>query len=101
MKRLYGLLTNEKFEVCGAREKYQKLLFALSFFNAILIERRKFGQLGWNSTYFFNDGDFEVTFRVYFGNFINGVYLIFLWNRLRNQFYPTIWMNMRRRHGSL
>jgi dynein heavy chain len=61
MKRLYGLLSNEKFEACGAREKYQKLLFALSFFNAILIERRKFGQLGWNSTYFFNDGDFEAS----------------------------------------
>ena len=49
MKRLYSLMT-----------EYKKLLFALVFFHAILLERKKFQQLGWNVIYSFNDSDFVV-----------------------------------------
>ncbi|CAB1351553.1 unnamed protein product [Coregonus sp. 'balchen'] len=38
-----------------------KLLFALCFFHSILLERKKFLQLGWNIIYGFNDSDFEVS----------------------------------------
>ena len=60
LKRLYNLVTEDKFQACRAREKYKKLLFALTFFHAVLIERRKFEQLGWNTIYSFNDSDFDV-----------------------------------------
>lgn len=41
--------------------RYCKLLGALVFFHAILLERRKFQMLGWNVAYPFNDSDFVVS----------------------------------------
>ncbi|KAF5308522.1 hypothetical protein FQR65_LT06187 [Abscondita terminalis] len=61
LKRLYNLVTEDQFETCKAREKYKRLLFCLCFFHAILLERKKFQQLGWNVIYSFNDSDFEVS----------------------------------------
>jgi dynein heavy chain len=61
MKRLYQLVTDEQFNKCHKPDKYKKLLFSLAFFHSVLIERRKFGMLGWNVFYGFNDSDFEVS----------------------------------------
>ena len=64
MKRLYQLVPEATFprvEQPYAEDKYKKLLFALCFFHSLLIERRKFLQLGWNVVYGFNDSDFEVS----------------------------------------
>jgi dynein heavy chain len=58
--RLYENLTPEQFAMCKRAEKYKKLLFALCFFHAVLVERRKFLSLGWNVVYSFNDSDFGV-----------------------------------------
>jgi dynein heavy chain len=35
------------------------LLFSLTWFHAIIIERKRFKNLGWNVTYDFNDADWE------------------------------------------
>ncbi|KAL0267127.1 UNVERIFIED_CONTAM: hypothetical protein PYX00_009482 [Menopon gallinae] len=61
LKRLYQIMTEQQFNMCEAKEKYKKLLFSLCFFHAILLERKKFQQLGWNVIYSFNDSDFEVS----------------------------------------
>ncbi|XP_011309286.1 dynein heavy chain 2, axonemal [Fopius arisanus] len=61
MKLLYGSITEDQFNVCKAAMKYKKLLFTLVFFHSILLERRKFQQLGWNIIYNFNNSDFEVS----------------------------------------
>lgn len=61
LKRLYQLITEEQFNTCQNKEKYKKLLFCLCYFHAILLERKKFQQLGWNVIYSFNDSDFEVS----------------------------------------
>lgn len=61
MKRLYTLVSEDTFEMCQAAAKYKKLMFCLSFFHSILLERRKFQMLGWNVVYPFNDSDFEVS----------------------------------------
>ncbi|XP_053218034.1 dynein axonemal heavy chain 2 isoform X2 [Podarcis raffonei] len=61
MKRLYQLITEPQFNRCTKPSKYKKLLFALCFFHSILLERKKFLQLGWNIVYGFNDSDFEVS----------------------------------------
>ncbi|NP_001406856.1 dynein axonemal heavy chain 2 isoform 1 [Mus musculus] len=61
MTRLYQLMTEAQFTHCSKPAKYKKLLFALCFFHSILLERKKFLQLGWNIIYGFNDSDFEVS----------------------------------------
>eukprot|EP00062_Callorhinchus_milii_P027237 gi/632990292/ref/XP_007884101.1/ PREDICTED: dynein heavy chain 2, axonemal-like [Callorhinchus milii] len=61
MKRLYNLITDQQFNRCNKPHKYRKLLFALCFFHSILLERKKFLELGWNIVYGFNDSDFEVS----------------------------------------
>jgi dynein heavy chain len=40
--RLYNTVSEEGYARCRAQAKYQKLLFALSYFHSILLERRKF-----------------------------------------------------------
>ena len=46
---------------CGKPHKYKKLLYAMCWFHAVLVDRRKFLNLGWNIPYDFNDSDFEVS----------------------------------------
>lgn len=60
MKRLYQLVTEDQFARCSRPVLYRKLLFSLCFFHSILLERKRFLQLGWNIVYGFNDSDFEV-----------------------------------------
>jgi len=48
---------SQKFEI------WQRLFLSLSFFHAIVRERRRFGPLGWTAQYDFNDSDFRVSMK--------------------------------------
>jgi dynein heavy chain len=61
LKGTFQNLTESDFEGTSKPYEYKKLLFALAFFHAAILERKKYGPLGWNIPYEWMNSDFETS----------------------------------------
>lgn len=60
MAASYDKITEPALEECP-HEAFRPLVYVLSFFHAVVQERRKYGKIGWNVPYHFNEADFRVS----------------------------------------
>jgi len=61
LKGTFIKMDEEFFEGCMYGREFKKILFSLAFFHADVIERKKFGPIGWNIKYVFSTPDFNIT----------------------------------------
>lgn len=56
----YNNFDQKDLDDCAKPDEYRRLLFGFSLFHAIILDRRKFGPIGWNIQYDFTLEDFTV-----------------------------------------
>jgi len=49
------------FEGAEKKKEFKRMLFGLIFFHSVIIERRRFGPLGWNNRYDFTENDLRIS----------------------------------------
>jgi dynein heavy chain len=58
LKGTFNEVVEEDYESCTKPREYKKFLFALAYFHAVILERRKYGAIGWNIAYEWMNSDF-------------------------------------------
>ncbi|KAF3850823.1 hypothetical protein F7725_012595 [Dissostichus mawsoni] len=61
MRATYSKISRETLTSCP-HPAFRSLVYVLAFFHAVVQERRKYGKIGWNVPYDFNESDFSVMY---------------------------------------
>lgn len=59
LRNTYFKISSQALVDCP-NKAFASLVFVLAFFHAVVQERRKYGKIGWNVPYDFNESDFQV-----------------------------------------
>ncbi|KAL7391500.1 hypothetical protein ABVT39_010104 [Epinephelus coioides] len=63
MRATYSKISHETLTACP-HPAFCSLVYVLAFFHAVVQERRKYGKIGWNVPYDFNESDFFVCMEI-------------------------------------
>jgi dynein heavy chain len=63
MRQSYTTLSDADLDQCR-HSAYKPLIFVLAFYHAVVQDRRKFGRIGWNVAYDFNESDFRISVKL-------------------------------------
>jgi len=111
LNRALANFSDEPWEKSNKPTEYRCIMFAMCFFHAVVVERKKFGPQGWNRGYPFNVGDLttclEVTanyiddrpkvpwedLRYVFGEIMYGGHITDDWDRVLCSSYLRAWID--------
>ncbi|KAL8008331.1 putative AAA+ ATPase domain, dynein heavy chain region D6 P-loop domain, immunoglobulin-like protein [Plasmopara halstedii] len=111
LRRAWANFDEEKIQACTKPEEFKSCLFALCWFHAIVLGRRRFGQQGWSRAYSFNTGDLTICanilhsyldnnasvpwddLRYLFGEIMYGGHITDAWDRRTNNTYLAVLIN--------
>ncbi|KAK3083644.1 hypothetical protein FSP39_000711 [Pinctada imbricata] len=63
LRGTYHKISTQALSECP-HPSFPALVFTLAFFHAVVQERRKYGKIGWNISYDFNESDFRVCMQI-------------------------------------
>ncbi|KAG2769665.1 Dynein alpha chain, flagellar outer arm [Phytophthora cactorum] len=108
LRRAWANFGEDKVLACTKPAEFKACLFALCWFHAIVLGRRRFGQQGWSRAYSFNTGDLTICanilhsyldnnvsvpwddLRYLFGEIMYGGHITDAWDRRTNNTYLAV-----------
>jgi len=124
LRRAYSKFSPDLIDECAKPKEFKACLFALCFFHALVLGRRRFGPQGYSRNYPFNDGDLTISgsvlknylnayenvpwpdLRYMFGDIMYGGHITDPWDRrctnayLQHLIVPDLLANMNLAPGS-
>jgi len=113
LKRSINYFTDDMLEECSKQAEFKAIVFATSYFHAVVLQRKKFGSIGFNFVYPFATGDLVSSaetcvnylensskvpwsdLRYLVGEVLYGGHVFNDWDRRLTNTYLDLWFNER------